>query len=827
MLVDRTTETITHFIGLFGMTVEQARLREIYEEFAKLRKQQDLDPIEEQSPIIEHHYKLATGSETPLAFHFDAQFPGPQLAAISAPLPQHALTMPAPEGSALPEFDIPAGPWPFPHVTYHHYGPPVVPEPEPPDTPTGPVLRVDPALPFPGSVMNLVDQGLWLSDNDVLGEANFAPRADAGPDMALMAEGLQQLAGSLPEAGVVLRLEAAEAMAEAMLETAEAYFAPELETMTPASHVADPAPQRAGGGHTSDTSEGVRIDWAVFHGEEAAAQIVNGARAEEAPSLKALLPQHHRPEENSEPTDDAIDPRALPEEAGRNPDFEDGHSLVTGGNYAVNETILTTAWVDAPVIVAGGKWIELDQIEQVAAVSDRDSQPPATEAQRSVVTQIAEISETSAPSPRHVQSLEKSSVGPAWVHIDWIDGDLIVSHHIKQLIQLFDNDTFGVSIAAASTAFILGDNTLFNVSEIFALGMHYDQILVGGNLIEINAISQILSLEDNDRISGAPEASKGAPVAPVETETTEPDTQIAEEEEVSDRQIAEVSSGGRDHAVQGTAQAGDDTAGLPEDESAGAPDPALDGSATETEEPLTATPDPAQADAVLATEPETGSGPETEGPESDLAADAPLDEVTDALTAEAEDAPQGNMLLNEARIEKTGVDTAVEATDSLSEIVAGMDDDMEMVREKLLQDQSLAGLEYARVLAIKGDLIQSRIVEQEIRMQDNDDIDLPTELPDGMELVSGQNALANLAKINDAGIDSDIMASKGEYSDLLIHQASLIDDEVSAKGALVSEAVAFLAEEELSADQMMADKMADMGHIQTAAQMDDLSSAMT
>ncbi|MCA0998068.1 hypothetical protein [Alloyangia pacifica] len=949
MWPDRTTDTITHFIGLFDLSVDQARLRDIYEEFELRAKTMELDGLEEVSPVIEHSFDLVSSNVAPLSYAFDLELP-------PVPLPYVPPIDPgkpdAPWQTAT--IEIPDTPTPLPALDT-----PDAPPPPPP---------ILPQLPHPGSVLNIIDQQIWLRDDDVLGETGFAPRQSNdlsdGPTMAAEAEALELVTDSLPDLGVVPHLAEAEAMAEAMLaaraeapaaeaedaevedtgqaalpdapapvtlsslvtadapvasgpeaaQTSEAPVAPEpqptemtvsslaaeTEQAAPADAeaVASDAPLEAVSQAvteevTAAASDVVpeptetdlqtpTVERAVHYGEDAVGQFVNGTRSDEAPEWTDLLPEYHRTEDASDSSDAGVAPRDLPQEAGVNRDFEDGHSLVTGGNQAVNEASISTAWVDAPVIAAGGTWIELDQIEQVAAVSNKDIGAQLDASQETTVTQIAEISETAAPITRQTEQISGDGAAPKWLYLDRIDGDLIVSHHINQLIEAFDNDVFGVTIAASSSAFILGDNTLFNASHVLAVGLNYDQILVKGDFIEINAISQKLSLEDDDRIEGLPEpkpdpvvavpeavpdtlpepvpeavpetpevtavpATPGAAVlGTVDGVPIEPDVLLVETETISERQVTEASAGTTSAPpdpqlapspreatsdAPGTSIAEAATAAMAE-QMAEELDRAMDEAAEAGVqlEDRAETPTAADIRAEAEHVPEEAEPPEQEDEPPEVADPdgsdtyAPLAEVA---ADEAEAAPQGNMLLNEARIEKTGVDTSVEITETMSEIVAGMHDDMDILREKLLQDPALAGLEYARVLMVEGDLIQSRIVEQTTALTDNDDIRLPDALPEEMELVIGQNALMNMASIDDIGIDSQVMAAEGAYSDLLIHQASLVDEPVPESGDLLSEAVAFLAETELAAEQQLDDLAAEMGQMKDLMQADDLSSAMT
>jgi hypothetical protein len=148
-------------------------------------------------------------------------------------------------------------------------------------------------------------------------------------------------------------------------------------------------------------------------------------------------------------------------------------------------------------------------------------------------------------------------------------------------------------------------------------------------------------------------------------------------------------------------------------------------------------------------------------------------------------------------------------TASMADILASPSDDLDALREKLLNDPALAGLEQARVLKISGDLILSNTIKQTILASDRDDIRVDGAAPPGLDIVAGQNAMLNAAAISLWGVDSKVMSANEGYSDLLIHQARLVDEPGAdtPDDALVTEAVAFLMDD---IDATVAGKTADV-----------------
>lgn len=492
----------------------------------------------------------------------------------------------------------------------------------------------------------------------------------------------------------------------------------------------------------------ITAESAVYHGDDALGLFVDGEAVAEAPDWRELLPDHHKPETAAEDTHDpaAFDDRALPEGTERNPDFEDGYKIVTGGNYLANQTVITSAWLDAPVIAVGGKWIQLGHIGQSIVASDVDTYfssngaGPAADPGGVTALQIAEIREESAPSARAPVTHEVAQAGPSLIHIDHIEGDLLVTHHVRQTISVDDRDQFGIEISASSGAYVLGDNMVFNVADILAFGLIYDLILIGGDYIHFNSITQTLILKDDDQVTTIPMPALS--VAPPEDSFAAGDG--------------------------GTSDAGSDAA------------------------PDSGGLDPGQKAQV-------GDEPATEG-------------------------ASDNLLVNEAYLTLTGIDTAEELTDSLAGIVSDIDQEMEAVRAALMEDPALAGLEQARVLKVDGDLIVANVVEQTTVLNDSDDIEILGSAPDELETVTGQNALINSASVLDAGVDSTVMAEDGSYSDLLIHQANFIDeDDLAAEiNEIVTEAIAFLMEDDMAGSNGVGDGAADAGQASTIANSDDV-----
>ena len=448
MLIDRTTETISHFGGLFALKVEQERLRDIYEEFTAERRQAELAPVEPMAPEIDTAHELLRTNA------------GPKEPAIPVTLEETGLSVPrwqAPDdpaqGPAAPLLEL-AG-------AIEAGGAFVLRVPSDPTVPAG----------VPGSMLTVTVQVARLEDNDVVGAGDFrdvALHAAELADWADVAAALHAPAGPGP-AGIPT------------LEDALALHA-EMQAFVAA------APE---GGEVF-TSLGPAVP----------RKIVNGEAVEEVPEWKDLLPAHHRDEDE----EDGFEDWELPEFYRPNPDAPEGHSIVAGGNLLVNEAQIALSYIDAPLIAVGGTWAQLDIVSQVAMVSNHDEGLSIGEEGATSVYQIVEV-ETQAKTANWTLPGAEAGAPPARLSVEVVAGDLFVSNHIDQVIHLLDNDAFAMSILSANSAWILGANIVVNATSLVTAGFGYDLILVGGDFISIDTIHQSLVLLDDDRVEIGAEAA--------------------------------------------------------------------------------------------------------------------------------------------------------------------------------------------------------------------------------------------------------------------------------------------------------------------------------
>jgi hypothetical protein len=164
-----------------------------------------------------------------------------------------------------------------------------------------------------------------------------------------------------------------------------------------------------------------------------------------------------------------------------------------------------------------------------------------------------------------------------------------------------------------------------------------------------------------------------------------------------------------------------------------------------------------------------------------------------------------NLQYNRAELKQVGRDEMTDMEDNFRTALDDMAEDGKSLSKDVANDARFEGKEALKVLYIEGDLIKANIVTQHNFLGDSDQIELMLDdfLAGGatIELVTGSNAQLNAARIEDIGLDSEVMVGGEAYSDALIYQVQLMDPDAPPTGVgllpLASEAVAFLADDML------------------------------
>lgn len=164
----------------------------------------------------------------------------------------------------------------------------------------------------------------------------------------------------------------------------------------------------------------------------------------------------------------------------------------------------------------------------------------------------------------------------------------------------------------------------------------------------------------------------------------------------------------------------------------------------------------------------------------------------------------GNLLWNQAVISDDGLDTIAPMAPGMAGLANAAAKGGMGLGQSILNDPAFDGLDLLRVLHIEGDLLMVQAIDQTNVMGDADQVAMAagaamTQEGAEISLITGANALINIAEIASGGMDSTIHVQGEAYSDALLYQANFFGDPEDgvAPGlqGLVAEAVAFLADD--------------------------------
>ena len=164
-----------------------------------------------------------------------------------------------------------------------------------------------------------------------------------------------------------------------------------------------------------------------------------------------------------------------------------------------------------------------------------------------------------------------------------------------------------------------------------------------------------------------------------------------------------------------------------------------------------------------------------------------------------------NVLRNEAEIKKAGIDTQVDMLKEFKTALKDLKKGAKDLSETVAKSKYFEGQDDLKVLYIDGNLTQMNIVDQVNYMGDQDQVHMAMDAVSSalddvpVSITTGSNLMTNTASIMETGFDSDVMVGGDYYSDALLYQAELIDSDANPTGVgmtgLASEAVAFLADD--------------------------------
>lgn len=463
MALDDKSEIISHFIGLFDLKTEAARLRADYEEFKALKNHDpDLGGLLNVTVNLVSDYGLGSFIPEIKAPLFFPAIPGLEgLGLISLPAPIHTFFW----GT------IPSGPDSLPF----YWSPPVS------------LGELEFFIPPPASVATITAQYNFLSDNDFMlgfdfGQVFLDPLSFNGTltELAGRATALQPIATpDLPEDEVAIA-DSGRAVAEEI----RAYR----------------------DGKETPTDEDATVF--VAFDEDAVGVIIGGERAEEMPDPADYSDAFVKEEEDDEvegeeeevvippfPGEEAEAPRDAPD------DSPPVHEVVAGENLMLNQTNIVMNWLDAKVFVVMGDVVVANSVSQINAWNDVDTVNGAAKGGGASTTQSVNASAMTWEANPFVP--EEGATGPAFVAVTTITGNVINYNHVQQYNFATDHDVVSVSFSASETFIQTGDNTMYNIADILEWGYAYDLIVIGGNMIDVALVSQINVLLDADNVTVA------------------------------------------------------------------------------------------------------------------------------------------------------------------------------------------------------------------------------------------------------------------------------------------------------------------------------------
>ncbi|MDX8512181.1 type I secretion protein [Mesorhizobium captivum] len=465
MQLDKITEVISHFIGMFEISVEEARQLKTFDDFkiAEAAKE-DTPDLPNSNVNIKAPYTLDD---------FDPHVPYMGLK------PDLVLNT---VGSSVWYTPIEIHLHGQLHPGHHHFHLPHL-----PGFGGGMILpHVEP----PGAVAAYFNQEIRLSDNDYVGAGGhgltFSPVIDHSSQIA----SLTNAAADVSPIDDVSLLGTPDDMAAAVIamgERIEAYS----------------------GGSSGEANVFVLrpdADSGPPAGTYVNGQLVDAADAPKAEDHINLLKEQQQDDKAASDGPDKDDYNTPPDSS----DFMSGWGngllnpcveVETGGNTLINSAVLSNNWATTSVVAAVGNSYEINAIVQINAHCDTDAvssslngwalgNAPDESFNIAAFKHIDPSAGSVAPTPA-------DGFPAAWV-VTQVTGDLIITNWIQQYSFITDNDATVLSSSGVRTSVSTGDNTAINNVSLNELGHYYDLIIIGGNIYDANIIHQLNILIDND-----------------------------------------------------------------------------------------------------------------------------------------------------------------------------------------------------------------------------------------------------------------------------------------------------------------------------------------
>lgn len=364
----------------------------------------------------------------------------------------------------------------------------IVEPPDPPDPPEPPdPPDAAPTLPAPGSVALIVVSQLWLRDDDILD----AQKIEGGVVSLMRLDAkMMDLAQQADQLGIALRPDLpADEMA--FRDIAVAFRDMELPEQT-----------------IPDATVFICL------GTDPEGWFLNGEAVTEAPKLDELLPLYRlekKAEAEREAEEQAEAKAAKISKDGPTSAGPDGgvitvkadaaHDLILGNNTLVNEVSISAAWIAAPVIATGLGVYSYNIVSQTNVWSDQDTLTGlSAEANGAApTTSLNYATYQTFSNPIAPRGGGDGDAPQFWVTAT-LKGSLINANWIDQYNLVTDNDMVSVTLNAAETLLLMGENNSLDKISLNELGTQFDVILIDGYVINLNAVIQKNVMVDDDRI---------------------------------------------------------------------------------------------------------------------------------------------------------------------------------------------------------------------------------------------------------------------------------------------------------------------------------------
>lgn len=469
MHIDKISDMIAHFIGMFDTVVEEARLRSNYSE-GPAHSDPDRLPEDEAARLLDKNYDVPLEDYDPgvkyRSGYYDFDYMRPHFArAVEYDMQQLANAIPV---------DISGAHFRFPGRLSFDERELVV--------HTG-----------PGSVVGHLTQVNILQDDDYL---NMTDGPNVARDTTFVTERTVEFyneAAVFTPFSTFQRTDSYDAL-QALAKSAHDYI----------DHARDNDVTSLGTGADQDF---------VLAGNDINGLYINGAVAYEKPTLDDFMPDRGiaKPAEAPEKSDVSL-----------HEDSPAGNSLdiAAGANVVANIATLVNTGVMTSVTAVMGDYHQIDAITQAYIYSDRDEISSVfTHSEDQAATaayNIANFERSVYPGAENAAAgshdTGETPIFPTAWRVSVLEGDVSFVHWIEQYQFISDNDTMTVTTSGASVSLLTGGNAALNIANFLGIGMQYDLIIVGGNVLDMNLISQIAVLYDNDWTRANPDAPGGATI---------------------------------------------------------------------------------------------------------------------------------------------------------------------------------------------------------------------------------------------------------------------------------------------------------------------------